>query len=438
MTDNDQRNDTTVPGTKVWPDATGRAADPDDSPAQRPTQIYRDEGAQGTMPFDEAQPLRGARWERANLEPGTFVRERYRIERDLGLGGGESEIYLCQDEHMPGGHADRQVVLKLYRTDLAPKPEVLGIISNLTSPNLIRILDMGVWDGRFFEVLEYCRGGSMADNMPYATDALMDVLDQIVEGLDYCHQQGIIHRDIKPTNLLYRDTGRTDLVLTDFGISSYLRKWQVGGPDHTVTGTLGRRTLDYSAPELFGEGRVGFKTDYYGLGITLIHLLKGQSPFAGWTTERVTFAHTLNQIPIPNDLDNAFQSLIVGLTQRDPSNRWGFSQYRQWRNGAEIKRDDGRPWQHRPYANVGGFPYCPAATTPEELAWKLDEFDAVEALTAGHIDYWVMNFDREKAKKIRELNKNYEKNPWLTMKQLAWYLDSAFPPPWRLEDRRRL
>ena len=425
MSDNDQRNGTTVPGTKVWPDETGRAADPDDRPTQRPTQVYRDNGAQGTMPFDEAQPLRGARWERANLDPDTFVRERYRVERDLGLGGGESEIYLCQDEHLPSNHADRQVVLKLYRTDLAPKPEVRDVISNLKSPNLIRILNMGIWDGRFFEVLEYCRGGSMADHMPYTTEALMDVLDQIVEGLDYCHQQGIIHRDIKPTNLLFRDAARTDMVITDFGISSYLRKWQEGGPDRTHTQTARRHTLDYAAPELFSDEEVSRKTDYYALGITVVHLLDGQSPVAGWNMERIIAAHTQNQVPIPKSLQPKAKRLVVGLTQRDPENRWGLSQYQQWRNDETVTDEQGRPWQHRS-VNLAGhrpFAYYKKATSLEDLAHSLDQFDAKRHLVNGNIRHWVAEFDTRVADEIEKLEKSVERDPDRAIRKLRYLLD---------------
>ncbi|CRI67737.1 putative Calcium/calmodulin-dependent protein kinase [Thiocapsa sp. KS1] len=410
-----------ISGTRGWPPGEGTA-----TPA-------RPEGSQGTRPFPgfdpaaappfDAEPLRNA-----SLQSGAFVAGRYRVERNLGLGGGESEIYLCLDEHLPAEHRDRQVVLKLYKTSLAPKKEVLDAIRNLSHPDLIRVLDLGVWaDGRFFEVLEYCRGGSMADTMPYPVGDLVDALDQIVNALDYCHHQlGIIHRDIKPNNLLFRDASRTDLVLTDFGISSYLRQWQKGGLDRTHTSTAGRHTLDYAAPELFGQDEVSPKTDYYGLGITLIHLLTGRSPFEGLREETVVLRHVSNQIPLPEHLDQRLELLLRGLTQRTPENRWGYRQIRQWRQGTEILDDQGRPWIHRPHLDRP-FPYFTRAKTPAELAHCLDQFDAARRMASHHISYWVAEFDPALAEEIEKLEKTVEKNPALAVKKLGWLLDPELP-----------
>lgn len=426
MSRNDDSDRTKVTGTRVWSNTThhdvpGTRAAPESrqgmdwigKDSAQPTRQYSDTGAVGQN-FAHA------------LQPGTFVDERYRIEKNLAANGGESELYLCRDEHLPGTHPDHQVVLKIYKPTLAPKQEVLNAIRNIAHPDLIRILDKGTWNERFYEVLEYCRGGSMADCMPYPINALPGALDQIVAGLDYCHSQGIIHRDVKPNNLLYRDTARTDLVLTDFGISSYLRKWQVGGPDRTRTDSAGRHTLDYTAPELFGQDEVSPKTDYYGLGITLMHLLTGRSPFAGWRDEQVIAAHVSNSIPMPNGLDAAFAQLLRGLTQRKPENRWGIGQFRQWRDGKAVTNDQGRPWQHQAYVERP-FPYYKTATSLAGLASSLDQFDAARRLVDGSIRHWVADFDDALADKIAELEKTVEKNPGLAVKRLGWLLDPDLP-----------
>lgn len=426
MSQHSNDNHSKVTGTKVWsstsrldaPDARlapGSSQDLDSIVRAIPeaTRAYADPGAPG-LTFAHG------------LQPGAFVKERYRILSHLAEHGGESELYLCEDEHLPDTHPDRQVVLKLYKPSLAPKQEVLNAIRNLAHPDLIRILDKGTWYERFYEVLEYCRGGSMADAMPYRLEALLGGLDQIVAGLDYCHCQGIIHRDVKPNNLLYRDPARTDLVLADFGISSYLRKWQDGGPDRTRTGSAGRHTLDYTAPELFGQDEVSPKTDYYGLGITLMHLLTGHSPFEGWRDEQVIAAHVSNTIPLPTGIDAKFGHLLRGLTQRKPENRWGIGQFRQWRDGKAVTNDQGRPWQHQAYVERP-YPYYKQATTLTELARSLDQFDAARRLVDGSIRHWVADFDDTLADRIAELEKTVEKNPALAVKRLGWLLDPDLP-----------
>lgn len=369
------------------------------------------------------------------LAPDTYVGERYRVIRELGTGGGESEIFLCEDTGVPEDHRDRQVVLKLYRLDHQPKQEVLKPLLSLDHADLIRILDLGQWSGRAYEVLEYCRGGTMADAMPYQPAALLDALDQIVNGLDYCHAQGIVHRDIKPNNLLWRDAARTDLVLTDFGISSYLRKWQDGGgPDHTRTASAARLTPHYAAPELFSNDEIGFKTDWYSLGITLIHLLTGEQPFGGLRPDAVIVAHLHNRIPLPEGLDPMLHRLMQGLTQLDPKNRWGLTQIQQWqelragKRTAPVENDLGRPWQHQPYTGaIPPFQYCKSAANPVELARQLNRFDAARRLANGDIRRWIANFDEPLADRIEELESDVERNPRLAVETLGWFLDRTLP-----------
>lgn len=435
MSSNDRNNDDRVRGTRTWTDSTRNASSgtrpwTGATQAEPPTASH---GPRPTRPFpghDNTAPetLQGVSGGYTNLESGAFVAERYRVLETCGQIGNESEIYLCADEHLPAEHPDRHVVLKLYKTSYAPKQEVLDAIRNLSHPDLIRVLDIGDWNQRFFEVLEYCHGGSMADAMPYSPSALLEHLDHIVSGLDFCHSLGIIHRDIKPNNLLFRDADRTDVVLTDFGISSYLRKWQDGGPDHTRTTSAGRHTPDYAAPELFSNDEVSPKTDYYSLGITLIHLLTGRSPFYGLREDAVIAAHVHNRVNFPDALDPKLHQLLLGLTQHQPNNRWGQRQYAQWRSGNDIIADNDRPWQHRPcIVGAPPFPYFPQATNPTELARDLHLFDAAKHLATGGISNWVAYFDTDLADRVRELEDNVDRNPTLTVKKLGWLLDPDLP-----------
>lgn len=205
------------------------------------------------------------------IPDGEIIAEKYRILGQLGESG-QAELYRCLDEVK-----NEIVVIKLYKR-FSPKEDVIKRLKGMHHPDLVHIEKYDSWAGRFYEVMEYCEGGSMAENMPYDETDLRNYLEEIIEGLNYCHTQGIIHRDIKPANLLLRTPSKQDVVITDFGISSIVESVPIDQMSG-FTKTFGLRTQEYSAPELFGQGAISPKTDYYSLGITLMHLLEGRLPF---------------------------------------------------------------------------------------------------------------------------------------------------------------
>ena len=366
--------------------------------------------------------------------PFEYIAGRYRVEHPLGRTGGEATLYLCQDENLPAGHSDRTVVVKLYRPELKPKDEVIAQLRHLSHPDLVQIRDTGIWEERFFEILEYCPGGSMADHAPYTEDALKAYLAQILEGLHYCHslRPQIVHRDVKPNNLLFRDRDHKDLVLTDFGISSVVEVPDDGGRHSRLavrlTSTVGRMTIDYTAPELLtweDTAPVTEKVDYYSLGITLSHLLTGASPFYAKNAHQIQAAHLANKIPFPAGASPRFLELLRGLTQFDAEGRWGYTQVRQWLSGTAVRADEGHAGRRETvYGRVDRFRYFPEATNPRELGRALDRFtDAAHALADGEIGAWVARFDKELAAKIQVLQEECPRNPALAVKKLAYLLD---------------
>jgi len=359
------------------------------------------------------------------LQPGTQVADRYRIEAGpLGGISGEAEIYRCHDER-----TGMQVALKLYRHNMAPKADVLKSLVGLVHPDIVSVKDYGTWNGRFYEVMEYCLGGSMADAMPLSEAQLRTHIPQLVNGLRYCHQQGIIHRDIKPSNLFFRDRARTESVLGDFGISSMLESHNNGV---RVTQTAANLTLDYAAPELLDGHTVGPKTDYYSLGVTLIHLLTGQSPFTGMSNTDILVAHLRGRIQVPTQISAPMQELLRGLLQVRPENRWGYRQIYAWLNNEPVLRDDGTPWRDqqggRAAPGAPGYPGFPQARTPQELAKALDQFDAAKQLFRGDIRRWIFDHhDPALAERIGAIEENDTRNPALGVHKLRHLLDPSLP-----------
>ena len=153
---------------------------------------------------------------------------------------GEAEIYLVQGQ-------DDHVVLKYYFSNYKPKDEILTRLHALRRRDIMSPLDSGTYQDRFFEISEYMSGGTMDALAPLRDFTLVKkYVKLIAEALKACHDNGIIHRDIKPVNIFFRTPEREEIALGDFGISSALQ----AGSDYRFTNSVNRTTA-YAAPELF-------------------------------------------------------------------------------------------------------------------------------------------------------------------------------------------
>ena len=197
-----------------------------------------------------------------------LIAHRYRALQDLGHGG-EADVFLCEDTQ-----SDKKAAVKVYRKNVHPEQEEQDSLLALNHENLVNILDFGVWNQRFIEAMEYVSGGTLDHHMPFSEEFLVKiVLPQVVEALNYLHQNRIIHRDLKPTNLFFEDEQQRKVLLGDFGISKKMK-----GDLSLQYSSEGRQSVEYAAPELIIR-EFGREVDYYALGITLMVLFKGVSPF---------------------------------------------------------------------------------------------------------------------------------------------------------------
>ena len=356
------------------------------------------------------------------LPPGTLVNERYRVEKGpIGEQTGESRVYRCHDTQ-----TSETVVLKVYHTHLSPKSKVLEELLNLNHPHLVCLLDFGVWDRNFYEVQEYCRGGSVKDLAPLPEKGVRPLLSAILKGLKYCHDSGIVHRDIKPNNLLFRDPGKKELVIGDFGISSFLED----GESEKKTRTFMFFSVDYCSPEQLRLREVGPPSDYYSLGITLVHLLTGTSPFQGLSDDEIVDRHLRGPVPVPGYISANTSRLLRGLTRSNPKTRWGYNQAMAWLKGKTVLTDEGLQDRDDPYEGLDiGYPEYTAAKNPAELARALDKqlFDASKEFTRGRISPWVKLFDPDLADRVEALEQTHVKDPELGLAKLRFLLDPTLP-----------
>jgi tRNA A-37 threonylcarbamoyl transferase component Bud32 len=249
--------------------------------------------------------------------------ERFVLEREIGAGG-MSRVFLGRDEVL-----DRPVAIKILNpelgeTDIGSRFRREGrTAAKLSHPNIVQVYDAG--EGEFegretsYIVMEYVSGGDLKDLIDrrgVLSGAELARLSGAAAGLVHAHERGVIHRDIKPHNILI--TGSGEVKVTDFGVARALDATYA-----TRTGSyLG--TALYSPPEqLRGEG-VTPKSDVYSLGVTLYHAATGQTPFVGTPIE-VASQHVSSEPTPPRRLNDAMsaslETLILGCLEKDPDSR---------------------------------------------------------------------------------------------------------------------
>lgn len=202
---------------------------------------------------------------------------RYSIQKHLG-GGGMSTVYVAYDPH-----TDTQVAVKVLRTGLSDDPDMrerfereAQMLAQLRHPAIMPLLDYGEADGRLYFVMPYMHNGSLQDrllNGAISFDDALIILRRIALALDVAHGRSIIHRDIKPHNIIFDDDDMA--FLADFGIA---RLVDLNKPQQTVT-LVG--TPEYMAPEQVVESNISPQTDIYQLGVVLFQMWTGRRPFEG-------------------------------------------------------------------------------------------------------------------------------------------------------------
>ena len=231
----------------------------------------------------------------AGDSPSTLVAGRYRTLRRLGAGG-VATVYLAEDERL-----GRPVALKRLR---AGSPQEMArrferearLGASLNHPNLVAVYDITTETTELLIVMEYVEGASLAEALrdgPLPDDKAVTVLRGVAAGLDHAHAGGVIHRDVKPANVLLGDDGRTKLA--DLGIAT-----AAAATDITGTGAL-LGTPAYMAPEQFSGGDIGPAADVYGLAAVAFETFSGQRARPGRTPMEV--AHRVTTEP-PPDLRN--------------------------------------------------------------------------------------------------------------------------------------
>lgn len=229
---------------------------------------------------------------------------KYRVMQPLGRGG-MAQVYQAYHPQL-----DRYVAIKVLRSDLVDEHDFLArfqreaqAVANMRHANVVHVYDFDVQDEVYYMVMELLDGDTLKARMSeYRTRSermsypeILRIMLDVLAGLEYAHSEGVIHRDIKPGNIML--TRRGQAVLTDFGIAQI-----VGSTQYTVSGAL-MGTLAYMAPEQGLEGKTSARSDLYSLGIVFYEMLTGRIPFEADTPLAVLMKHVNDPLPLPRNLD---------------------------------------------------------------------------------------------------------------------------------------
>lgn len=254
---------------------------------------------------------------------GQKISDRYQIIKSIGEGG-MANVYLAYDTIL-----DRNVAVKVLRGDLATdekfvrrfQREALSA-SSLTNPNIVEVYDVGEDNGEYYIVMEYVEGKHLKQLLKkrgkLTVPEVVDITLQITNGLSVAHDSYIIHRDIKPQNILILENGL--IKITDFGIAVAMNATQL-----TQTNSV-MGSVHYLPPEQASGKGATLQSDIYSIGILMYELLTGKLPFKGDNAVEIALKHLKEPMPsireeIP-DIPQAIENIILKATAKNPKNRY--------------------------------------------------------------------------------------------------------------------
>ncbi|WEV38116.1 Stk1 family PASTA domain-containing Ser/Thr kinase [Lactobacillus sp. ESL0680] len=257
------------------------------------------------------------------IDKGYLLGDRYRIIDTLGEGG-MANVYLAEDIIL-----QRKVAVKILRMDLQREPQTLArfqrealATSELSHPNIVMVLDVGTDHGLPYMVMEYVSGPDLKEyirqNSPLDLHDVIRIMDQILSAMTLAHKHNVIHRDLKPQNILMDKRG--NIKIADFGIAVALNQNSITQTNSAIG------SVHYMSPEQTRGGLVTKQSDIYSLGIILYELITGTVPFNGDTAVAIALKHAQEPIPSIKAKDpkvpQALENVVLKATAKDPRDRY--------------------------------------------------------------------------------------------------------------------
>ena len=253
--------------------------------------------------------------------PNTLIDGRYRVLSRLGSGG-MADVFLAEDQQL-----GRKVALKLLHGRFAADPDFVErfrreaqAAAGLQHPNVVSVYDRGSWDDTYYIAMEYLPGRSLKqlirEEAPLDPVRAIDITLQILKAARFAHRRGVIHRDLKPHNVIVDDADQAKV--TDFGIA------RAGASDMTETGSI-MGTAQYLSPEQAQGHAVDAGSDLYSIGVVLYEMLTGRVPFDGDAAVTIALKHVSEAPRPPRELNPAvppeLEQVVLWVLNKNPADR---------------------------------------------------------------------------------------------------------------------
>ena len=254
---------------------------------------------------------------------GELIDNRYKIIKSIGEGG-MANVYLAWDTIL-----EREVAVKVLRGDLSDDEKFIrrfkreaNSASSLKHPNIVEIYDVGEDNGKYFIVMEYVNGKTLKSLIKKRgalnINEAIDIMLQLTSGIACAHDSYIIHRDIKPQNVMILEDGRVKI--TDFGIAMALNSNEL-----TQTNSV-MGSVHYLPPEQASGSGSTIKSDIYSLGILMFELLTGKVPFKGDNAVEIAIKHMKDPIPSVREFNSSIpqsvENIVLRACAKNPKNRY--------------------------------------------------------------------------------------------------------------------
>jgi serine/threonine-protein kinase len=256
------------------------------------------------------------------IPAGTMIDDRYRVVDRIGSGG-MADVYCAEDTQL-----GRSVALKLLYRRFAEDEEFVerfrreaSAAAGLQHPNVVQVYDRGAWDGTYYIAMEFLDGRSLKqlvrERGPLEPDEAIDLVTQVLKAARFAHRRGVIHRDLKPHNVIVDAEGRAKV--TDFGIA------RAGASDMTETGSI-IGTAQYLSPEQAQGHPVDARSDLYSIGVLLYELLTARVPFEAESAVTIALQHVQQAPPPPSHLNpgvsHELEDVALRALAKDPAQRF--------------------------------------------------------------------------------------------------------------------
>ena len=252
-----------------------------------------------------------------------MINERYEVIKSIGEGG-MANVYLAQDTIL-----DRKVAVKVLRGDLSNDDKFIRrferealSVSKLSHPNIVEVYDVGEENEQHYIVMEYIDGKTLKQLLykrkTLTTEEVIDIMTQLTDAIAHAHESYIIHRDIKPQNIMILDDG--SIKVTDFGIAIAMNATQL-----TQTNSV-MGSVHYIPPEQANGKSATVKSDIYSIGIMMYELLTGSVPFKGDNAVEIAIKHMKEKLPSIRKQNPAIyqsvENIVLKATAKNPRNRY--------------------------------------------------------------------------------------------------------------------